>query len=66
MICGRRRSDMASIEVDWPPILHVLPEAVQSSVRPLSQIEDAQLYPTRQVQISEIDPPMPMERLILR
>jgi hypothetical protein len=66
MICGRRRSDTVLIEVGWPPKSRVLPEPVRSSVRPLSRIEDAQLYPIQQVRNSEKDRPTPMKGSILK
>jgi len=66
MICGRRRNDKASIEVDSQPKSRVLRESERFSVRRLSKIEDAHLYPTQQVRNSEKDRPIPMEGSILR
>jgi hypothetical protein len=66
MICGRRRTGTVLTEVHLPPISRVSLRAVHSSVPPLSRIEDAQLYPTLQVQNSEKDRPTPMEGSILR
>jgi hypothetical protein len=66
MIYVRRRNDTALIEVDSLPRLRVLPEAAHSSVRRLSRIEDAQLYPTQQARNSEKDRPTPMKEPVLR
>jgi hypothetical protein len=66
MICGRRRNDKASTEVDCQPKSRVLLESAHSSARRLSKIEDARLYPTQQVQNSEKDRPTPMEESTLK